>query len=98
MNIMGGFPIRKETEMNKEKLLSIAGDWAREMRIRKGLTCKEVGELYGRHATVIARFENGEINSLTYFIFAMTGFDPDFKEFVNQWCERSRNNGETNVD
>ncbi len=84
--------------MNKEKLLSIAGDWAREKRIRKGLTLKEIGELYGRHAGVIARFENGEINSLTYFIFAMCGFDPDFKEFVNQWYGRSRDNGEKNVD
>lgn len=83
--------------MDKSRVLKIAGDMAREKRISMKLTCREVSERYGKSPAVISRFENGLINSLPYFIFAMCGFDPDYTKLICEWEMRRMPDGE-NVD
>lgn len=56
--------------MPKTRILLEIGAACRRIRRAHDLTLADVAERYGCHPSLIAKFERGENNNLTYFIFA----------------------------
>lgn len=60
----------------KKATLKLAGRMARTYRKESGLTMKKAGELFGCSESAVSRFENGELDNLVYYLFALWGFNP----------------------
>lgn len=58
----------------KDDILKLTGRIARNRRIKANLTMKKAGELFGCSESAISRIENGEIDNLCYYLFALWGF------------------------
>ena len=81
-------------EEMKKSTLKLAGRMARAYRKESGLTMKKAGEIYGWSESAVSRFENGEIDSLVYYLFALWGFNPVKFYFYKDMVEAIEKKGD----